>query len=175
MNKLLLLSLQICYISTLIPTLKFIISENLNDLSSIDLRYDTSGMFLDFDNNSEVSFIPYEIYKIITDKYTNKELCEKKEIVVNDNQYETFWCYPGALGFFRNINLITEKYAIKISSSSLFIYKDDNYYFRFVSSRNVENFIFGKKLINLMKIEFLDNDDFIINNKECIHQFEDGN
>ena len=174
MKILFLISLQLCYILSLIPVLKIIITDNLNKLNFFHLMYDTSGIFLDFYNDSEFSFIPYEIYKIIFSKYvTDVYPCEGKKIVINENEYESFWCYPGGMGFFRNWYLITEKYAIKIDSSKLFILKNDNYYFRFVSSRNVENIVIDKKLSDLMEVEILDNDDFIINNVDYIHQFDD--
>ena len=174
MKILFLLSLQLCYILSLIPVIKIIITDNLNEFYSFDLRYDTSGIFLDFDNDSELSFIPYEIYKIIENKYINDVYaCEGRKIVINNNEYEGFICYSGALSFFKNWYLITEKYVIKIKSSKLFVLKDEYYFFRFVSSRNVENIIIDKQLSDSMKVELLGNDDFIIHNEEYIYQFED--
>ena len=174
MKTFFLLMFQLSNILSLIPITKIIIGGDLKSLNRYNLRYDASGIFLKFDFDSEISFLPYEIYKIIITDYVLSDYipCDEKKIVVNGNEYETFRCDPSGLNLFTNFYLITEKYAIKINYENLFTLIDNEYYFRFVSLRNVENIVIDKNLCDLMKVK-LDNDDFIIYNETFVYQFED--
>ena len=174
MKTFFLLMFQLSNILSLIPITKIIIGGDLKSLNRYNLRYDASGIFLKFDFDSEISFLPYEIYKIIISDYVLSDYvpCDEKKIEVNGIEYETFRCDSEGIHLFTNFYLITEKYAIKINSENLFNFMNNDYYFRFLSLRNVENIIIDKNLSDLMKVE-LNNNDFIIRNESFIYQFED--
>ena len=176
MDKILFLILvQVSISLPLIPVSKFILSDNFNDMKFYDLRYDITGTYLTFDQEAEFSFLPYEIYYIIENYATGSEEvdCTDKKIEINGIQYNAFWCEESSFQMFDDINLITEKYSIKIPSSEFFVVYNEKYYFRFISSKNVEHIVLDKELINFMDIEFLDNDDYIIHNEKCINEFSD--
>lgn len=167
--------IQISISLPLIPVSKFILSDNVNNMKFYDLRYDITGTYLTFDKEAEFSFLPYEIYSIIENYATGTEEidCDAKKIEINGVQYQAFWCGEISLNMFDDINLITEKYSIKIPSSEFFVDYNERKYFRFVSSKNVEHIVLDKVLINFMNIKFLDNDDYIIQNKNCTNEFKD--
>ena len=169
-----LLLLQFTGILSLIPVIKIVSSNNLMNLNSYNLRYDMTGIYLKFDFDSEMSFLPYEVYQIIVSEYSSEYVpCEQKNINFDGKEFEAFWCDREGIAFFSNLNLITEKYVIKINAADLFTVIDNEYYFRFISSRNIENIVIDKNLSDLMKVELLDNDDFTIHNETFIYQFGD--
>ena len=148
---------------------RIIISDNINDLYFYDSKRAIFGTYLTFDKNAEFSFLPYEVYDIIYEYAMGKDdfICERSKIDINKTEYDAIVCNEAILSFFDNFNFITAKYAIKVPYKKLFISKDNLYYLRFITSRNVEHIVFDKELIDYMDIEFLGDDNFIINNKEC--------
>ena len=161
---------------------RVIISNNINKLYFYNTKREIFGTYLTFDKNAEFSFLPYEIFSILSNYIIQSDdiLCDKSKININNTEYEAFICDKEVSGILKedilylleNINFITNKYAIKIPHEMLFILKDGSNYLRFVSSRNVEHIVLDKELIDLMNVEFLNNDNFIIHNKECYSDLE---
>ena len=67
-----------------------------------------------------------------------------------------------------SFHFITDNIGITIPNDILFPKISDSigrFTFCFLSKENQDNIIIGKTLIDLMKIQFLENNQFIINNK----------
>ena len=175
-KRMVLLLINFSIVLSLTKVSRFIISNDINNLKSFDIIREIFGTYLTFDKNAEFSFLPYEIFDIIyyyvfqSDEYLT---CKESKININNTEFKAITCGKNILTYFENFNFITAKYAIKFSNEMLFVLKDNLYYLRFVSSRNVEHIVLDKEIINLMNIEFLDNDNFIINNKECYSELKD--
>ena len=154
---------------------RIIISNNISNLFTYDTKREIFGTYLTFDKNAEFSLVPYEVFNIISSYVFGREdiICDESKIKKDNIEYEAIVCNEMILSLFENFNFITNKYAIKFTNKMLFVSKDDLYYLRFVSSRNVEHIFLDKELIDLMKIEFRDNDNFVINNKDCYSELKD--
>ena len=68
---------------------------------------------------------------------------------------------------------------ITIPLKTLFYDNDEDegmvYYFRFLTKKDQENIIIGKDLIDLMDITFIDDTNFIINNKSFVTNVKEEN
>ncbi len=164
-------------------THKFIITNNLNhsNISDIDLReyfhfsLDVKGVGIIFDNNLNINLIPYHLFtqiKKIIDLYSP----DSNSFILNkENGYQEmviFYYLNNNISF----NLILEKIGITFPNDVLFYRPKDEInknYFIFLTKENQENFIFGKNLIDLMKIEFDNEEEFVINNSNFITHLEE--
>ena len=173
MDKILfLISIQVSISLPLIPVSKLILCNFVNSIKYYDLRYDITGTYLTFDKEAEFSFFPYEIYNVIKSYAPgiDEVYCSDKKIDVNETEYTALWCENNPSKLFSDINILTEKYSMKIPSSEMFVIYNGQYYLRFLSSKNVEHIVLDKELISFMNVEFLDNNDYIIHNEKCINE-----
>ena len=158
---------------------KLIITKDINKFK-LDSRYkhfyfETRGVGIIFDNSSDISLIPmqifYEIYKFY--EIAHDEFLQKIELLSNGNSQ---YIIIESLKPTETIHFILKDIGIKIPYKELFFSKKEEedfvYYFRFFSNEEQENIIIGKDLIELMNITFVDNN-FVINNKDYIAKIED--
>ena len=181
---LILLNVYTTLSTNIYPIYNFIITSNLNHINiTNDNIYDylffslnTKGIGIIFDYNSEINLIPYNIIKQIKDLLRICVLDSYSFLVNKENNYEELIFY-GYIADIITFHFITEKIGITIPNDIIFN-KTTEYSgkssFIFLTKQNQENIIFGKYLIDLMKIEFNSNKEFVINNKEFISQVNDG-
>ena len=76
---------------------------------------------------------------------------------------------------FETTHFILENFGISIPAKYFLVTTEEHqiYGIRFFSKENQEFIEFGKDLIDIMNIEFKDEKNFIINNKEFITKLED--
>ena len=98
------------------------------------------------------------------------------KIIKVENDYSEFTMVAN-LSNKETIHFILEEKGITIPIQQLFVLKDEEahlYSFRFLAKEEEENIIFGKDLIELMNIDFKDNNqNFVINNDDYISKIED--
>ena len=167
-------------VSSNFPLYKLIITKDINKFKLENkfkhFYFETKGVGIIFDNNSDISFIPkqifYEIYKFY--EKAHEEFIQKIELLSNGNSQ---YILIESLKPCETIHLILKDYGITIPSKELFFSKENEedfvYYFRFYTNEEQENIVIGKDLIELMNITFKDNNNFIINNKDYKSQIED--
>ena len=169
--------------STIYPIHKFIITNNLNhsNISNINLKeyfhisLDVKGVGVIFDNNSNMNLIPYHLFKQIK-KILDLYSPDSNSYILNkENDYQEIVIFYFLNNIF-SFNLILEKIGITFPNDVLFYRPKDEInknYFIFLTKENQENIIFGKNLIDLMKIEFYNDEEFIINNNDFITHLEE--
>ena len=144
-----------------------IMNDNITRMDRTSYKFVPKGVLLTFDPNSNISSIPPQIefeikncfYTVIegSDPY-EKDLKNGYQALISHVYID--YCFPA-------VNFILEKKAITIPSKYLF--KNKGYYeFVFLIKENQDNIIIGKDLIDLMKIEFINDKDFYIKNKEFV-------
>ena len=160
--------------NSIIPIYKLLIAGDLNNFRSSELYnfcYETKGVGLIFNNNSDISVMPKHIFTFINRYYelTYNSLIGQIEIMPN-GYYQYILIESNRPP--ETIHFILKDIGITFPLKELFFSKEDEedlvYYFRFLSKDDQENIIIGKDLIELMDIKFIDNDNFIINNKDYI-------
>ena len=164
--------------SSIIPLYKIILTENLSHLEInylYNFRLNVKGNGIIFNDNSDFSIMPMyifeEIYKFYRGNYD--------DIIINIEKLENDYSeltMVSSLYHLETLHFIFREMGITIPLEQLFVLKDEEnhlYSFRFFSKENVENIIFGKDLIELMDINFYDNNqNFKINNEEYISKIE---
>ena len=166
--------------SNIYPIYKLIITSNLNHVNVTNLRdyinysLNTKGVGIKFDYNSEINIIPYHLFnqlrKIIV-VYTDGYLFVKDK----GNNYQELLLI-GYIDNIISIHFITENIGITIPNNVLFPFNISDIgksTFTFLTKENQENIIIGRNLMDLMKIEFNDINDFIIKNDEFISKVND--
>ena len=167
-------------ISSNCPLYKLIITKDINKFK-LDSKYkhfyfEARGVGIIFDNSSDISLIPmqifYEIYKFY--EVAHDEFLQKIELLSNGNSQ---YIIIESLKPPETIHFILKDIGIKIPYNELFFSNKEEedfvYYFRFFSNEEQENIIIGKDLIELMNITFVDNNNFVINNKDYIAKIEE--
>ena len=166
--------------SNIYPIYKLIITSNINHVNVTNLRdyinysLNTKGVGIKFDYNSEINIIPYHLFnqlrKIIV-VYTDGYLFVKDK----GNNYQELLLI-GYIDNIISIHFITENIGITIPNNVLFPFNISDIgksTFTFLTKENQENIIIGRNLMDLMKIEFNDTNDFIIKNDEFISKVND--
>ena len=159
--------------SSIIPIYKIILTDDINNLepknSFLNLYIDYKGMGFIFDNNSEISIMPMDLFneikKFYFDGYSNvlyfetKIRDEYKELILSDFSDKI-----------ERAHFILEDKGIIIPINELFRKNDKGEYgFIFLGDEKGENIIFGKDLIKRMDVEFKENsDDYVIHNEDFI-------
>ena len=151
---------------------------NSNNMTSINYLYfslNTKGVGIIFDYNSEINLIPYHLIKQIK-RYIEIYLLDGYSFLKekeNELQELKFFGYMFKIISF---NFITANIGINIPNDVLFP-KEPNvieqFSFAFLTKEDQDNIIIGKNLIDLMKLEFNDKNEFIINNKSFISLVEE--
>ena len=186
--KIILIYLTFIYISPIsslrvYPIHKFIITNDLNpsNISNINLReyfhfsLDVKGVGIIFDKNSNMNLIPYHLFKQIKKILDIYSPDSNSYIINKENGYQEIVIFYFLNNNF-SFNLILEKIGITFPNDVLFYRPKDEVnknYFLFLTKENQENIIFGKNIIDLMKIEFDNDEEFIINNNDFITHLEE--
>ena len=164
--------------NSIIPIYKLLITRDINNFKTSDLSnyyYNTKGVGLVFNNNSDISIMPMHIFSTIYNYYQmTYEPIDKIETL--SNGYKQYLLIE-SLRPDETIHFILKDIGITLPIKELFIDKEEEedfvYFFRFLTKDDQENIIIGKDLIELIDIQFLDNDNFIINNKDYISNIKD--
>ena len=161
------------------PLYKIIAIDNINKFKSeTNLNHfyiESKGIGINFNNNSDVSSIPMNLFQEIVTFYriADDYLIDKIEDIKNG--YKQYLIIESTRPK-ETINFILKDYGITFPLKQLFYSLEDEedfvYYFRFVSREDQENIIIGKDLIQLMNVTFIDKDNFIINNSEFISKLD---
>ena len=159
--------------SNIFPVYKVILSQNINNLdNSINMNYNfkinTKGIGIVFDYNSDISFIPFplfrEIYRFYLDMYY-------KYLYFDTKTKEDYFMLrlSGKREILDPIHFILKDRGIRIPINFLFKKGDDidDYTYIPMVKEGEENIIIGKDLISVMDIEFKDND-LIIHNEDFV-------
>ena len=144
---------------------RIIINDDVNNMEKTSYQFFHKGMILTFDPNLSYSIIPLQIENEMKNGfYSIVEYSDPYEIdVENGNKALITHIYDPVC--FSAINFILDDKGIKIPSEFLFKKKNDVYEFIFLMNENQDKVVFGKDLIDLMKIEFIGENNFIIHNK----------
>jgi len=166
--------------SNIYPIYKLILEPNLNYIYSADdyISYNffyslnTKGVGIIFNNNSEINSIPYHLFKQLVD-IIDIYIDGYSFIKINEKGYQELLLY-GYLIEPISLHFITENIGITIPND-IFFQRNFSYMsnFTFLSKENQENIVIGKYLMELMKIEFNNKNEFIINNKDFIYKMDE--
>ena len=149
-----------------------IINDNITRMDRTSHKFSPKGILLTFDPYSNVSSIPPQIeFEIKNGFYTVIEGSDPYEKEIG-NGYQALithiyidYCFPA-------INFILAEQAITIPSKYLF--KNKGYFeFIFLIKEDQDKIIIGKDLMDLMRIEFVNDKDFFIHNKEFVIKIKD--
>ncbi len=145
---------------------RIIINDDVNKMEKTSYQFYHKGMILTFDPNLNYSIIPLQIENEIKNGfYSIVEFSEPYEIKVDDEKQALITHIYDPVCF-SAINFILDDRGIKIPSEFLFKKKEKVFEFIFLMKENQDKIIFGKDLIDLMKIEFIENgNNFVIHNK----------
>ena len=165
-------------LSSVYPIYKILLSESVDYLDSTESRYfnrylNPKGYGMIFDNNTNISILPINLFSEIYDFYhlTYEELLtfslkdngDFQEIILHENSKDL-----------ELIHFIFKNIGIVIPLKVMFTKNENNkFVFRFIGKKDAEYIVFGKDLIELMNIEFQNNDNFNIHNNDFIVKFED--
>ena len=149
-----------------------IMNDNITRMDRTSHKFSPKGILLTFDPYSNVSSIPPQIeFEIKNGFYTVIEGSDPYEKEIG-NGYQALithiyidYCFPA-------INFILAEQAITIPSKYLF--KNKGYFeFIFLIKEDQDKIIIGKDLMDLMRIEFVNDKDFFIHNKEFVIKIKD--
>ena len=173
------MSFSFSQISSVLPVYKILIADDLDNFRSkinYNIYFNIKGVGIVFNNNSDVSLIPMHIFNITIRYYqlTFYSIIDKIEKLPKG--YSQYLLIESIIPY-ETIHFILEDMGITFPIKELFYSKKEDedlvYYFRFLSREDQENIVIGRDLIELMNITFLDNNKFIINNKDYISKVED--
>jgi len=167
-------------ITQVIPLYKLLIAGDINKFKEKE-KYNTcfkpKGVGIIFNKTSEISIMPEQLFYEITKYYqVVYDLIDKVEPTKNGyNLYLIVECLRPD----ETIHFILKDMGITIPLKTLFYDNDEDegmvYYFRFLTKKDQENIIIGKDLIDLMDITFIDDTNFIINNKSFVTNVKEEN
>ena len=167
-------------ITQIIPLYKLLIVGDINKLKEkekYNIFIKPKGVGIIFNKTSEISIMPEQLFYEITKYYkVVYDLIDKVETTKNGySLYLIIECLRPD----ETIHFILKDMGITIPLKTLFYDNDEDegmvYYFRFLTKKDQENIIIGKDLIDLMDITFIDNTNFIINNKSFVTNVKEEN
>ena len=115
-----------------------------------------------------------EMYNFYHEHYIDDTISKIEKLSDGYNEFEIV----SSFSRYETIHFILKDIGITIPLNELFIPKNianNLYSFRFLGKEDQENIIIGKDLIDLMDITFIDNTNFIINNKSFITNVKEEN
>ena len=160
-------------ISSIFPVYRIVLSEDISKLGSnnyIRCDLESKGYGLIFNNNLNISLIPFNLFNSIREYYKNIEEISIKPIN-EENEYQEILLWANIDIGIDTIHFALENFGISIPIKYFFIEKDKKmkqYSIRFLTKKDQEYIIFGRDLIEIMDIEFKDENNFIIHNNEFI-------
>ena len=163
--------------SQISPLLFNIISQDLSKLdltTNIKLELGSKGYGLIFNNNSNISLIPYYLFDQIVTHYRSFEDVIVGPINTQD-EYQELIIYA-YIKDYEYLHFILENMDISIPLKYYLTAKKEEsqkYGMRFFSRKDQEYIVFGKDLIDIMEIEFKGQNNFTIHNSEFISTFGD--
>ena len=166
------LTLSSIQIPSILPVNKIILAEDLNDFykfTNFRCDLESIGYEIFFNKNSNISLIPINLFERLREFYKSYE-----DIIVAIQNYENgneeLILYANLEYGLETFHFIFENFGISIPLKYFVTEKKENqrYVVRFLSNENQQNITFGADLINLMNIEFKDENNLIINNEEFI-------
>ena len=167
-------------VTSIFPVYKIMLAKDLNHLDKnpyLNWELDSKGIGIIFNKTSNESYIPMSLfekiklfYQIYEDMFQQTKIYKNKarELIV----------YANLERGYEDIHLALEFIGITIPLKYLFVDKGEKfgekriYRLRFLTRENQEHIIFGKDLIEIMDIEFKDESNFIICNKEFVSKFD---
>ena len=167
-------------ITQIIPLYKLLIAGDINkfkEKEKYNICIQPKGIGIIFNQTSEISIIPEQLFYEITKYYqVVYDLIDKVEQTRNGY---SLYLIVECLRPDETIHFILKDMGITIPLKILFYDNEEDegmvYYFRFLTKKDQENIIIGKDLIDLMDITFIDNNNFIINNKSFITNVKEEN
>ena len=170
-------------ISPIIPVKRTLLTDDIKSLNFskyLYLEIDSKGYGIIFNNTSNISLIPYNLFNYIFYSYRQLEDVNPtikkyenniQEIIINTNDFYGFQIIHFIL---ENISIsIPLKYFLVKKNIKIEEDKEPEYGICFLSRENQEYIIFGKDLLEIMNIEFKENNNIIIHNDEFIYNFEE--
>ena len=177
------ISLSSNQISSIIPVKKILITDDVKTLSISRIsKYNLNsvGFGIKFDNTSNVSYVPYNLFRDIA--YTFKFIEDSNPTIKKMNGTQELTIKTNYFYGFEIIHFILENIGITIPLKYYYIKKEtrkDNddeeqeYGMVFLTKEDQEYIIFGKNLIEPMKMEFKGENNFIIHNDEFISKLDE--
>ena len=177
------ISLSSNQISSIIPVKKILITDDVKTLSISRIsKYNLNsvGFGIKFDNTSNVSYVPYNLFRDIA--YTFKFIEDSNPTIKKMNGIQELTVKTNYFYGFEIIHFILENIGITIPLKYYYIKKEtrkDNddeeqeYGMVFLTKEDQEYIIFGKNLIEPMKMEFKGENNFIIHNDEFISKLDE--
>ena len=162
--------------TSIFPVNKIILTEDLNKLFlSTNIRCDieSKGYGIIFNNNYNISLIPFNLFNRIRSFFK-----EYEDIIVETKQYENelqeLIIYVNLIYGLETIHFIFKDFGITIPLKYFLTEKDQDqkYGIRFLTNENQEAIIFGNDLIELMDLDFIDENNIKINNEEFISKMD---
>ena len=149
-----------------------IMNDNITRMDRTSYKFVPKGILLTFDPYSNISSIPPQIeFEIKNGFYTVIEGSDPYEKDLG-NGYQALISHVYVDFCFPAVNFILAKKAITIPSKYLF--KKKGYFeFIFLIKEGQDKIIIGKDLMDLMGVEFINEKEFFIKNKEFIITIED--
>ena len=163
--------------SSIFPVKKIILTDDLNKMflnNNIRIDIEPLGYGITFNNNSNISLIPYNLFTRIRTFYEGFEDIISSVKITEDGNKEII-LYANIDYGFETFHFILENFGISIPLKYYLVEKDETqkYGIRFLTNENQEYISFGKDLIEVMDIEFIDKNNFIIHNDEFISKLND--
>ena len=147
-------------------------NDNITQMERSSYYFKTKGLILTFDPYSNISSIPLQIHNEIKNGfytiYPGTEPYEKDL----KNGYQAFISHAYDAIRFPSVNFILSDRSITIPSKYLFKNKEV-FEFVFLINENEDKIIIGKDLIDLMNVEFINENELFIHNREFVIKIKD--
>lgn len=163
--------------SLIIPVKKIIFTNNIRQLpsgSNIQWNLESKGYGILFNEKSDISLIPYNLFLDIY-KYFFGDENVGTFIKTHQNGTEELIIDAYFEGDnYETTHFILENFGISIPFKYFYVeIESQEYSLKFLTKKNQEYIEFGKDLIDAMKIEFKDEKNFIIHNEEFITKIDE--
>ena len=170
------LSYSLITTSPVYPVNKILLTDNLSRLyfeNNIRCDLESIGYGVTFNISSNISLIPYNLFHSIRLFYKGFE-----DLIVQTKNKEngiTELIVWANLDFgFETIHFIFEKFGISIPLKYYFVEKEiQKYGLIFLTKEDQEYISFGKDLLDVMDVEIIDDNNFIVHNDEFISKMDD--
>ena len=183
-NITLFLTIKVTYssvdISSAIPVYRIMLTSDINNLDIkpyLNWEIGSKGYGIVFNKTSEKSYVPIALFERIQIFYQiYDEILQQTHLYKNGTR--ELIVYANLERGYEDIHFALEFIGISIPLEYLFVEKEDNskfklkdrkkYGLRFLTRENQEFIVFGKDMIELMDIELINENDFIIHNTNFI-------
>jgi len=167
-------------ISSSIPVYRIMLAKDINNLDinpCLNWEIGSKGNGIIFNKTSEKSYVPFALFERIEIFYQiYDEILQQTHIYKNGTR--ELIVYANLERGYEDIHFALEFIGISIPLECLFVEKEENskfrlkdrkkYGLRFLTRENQEFIVFGRDMIELMNIELINENDFIIHNTNFI-------